>query len=66
MSFQAVVQKCDKIYDLPKIPKGLDCFVGKNGVLKCVLYMPDVIDSEDLRLFSLAFRYSPSPPCIFS
>lgn len=65
MSFQAVVQKRGKIYDLPTIPKGIDCFVGKNGVLKCVLYMPDVIDSEDLRIFSLAFRYPP-PPCIFS
>jgi hypothetical protein len=47
-SFQAVVQKSDKIHELPKIPKGLVCFVGKIGVLTCVLYIPDMIDSEDL------------------
>jgi len=64
-SFQAVMQKCDKIYELPKIPKGLVCFVGKNGVMTCVLYMPVVIDSEDLTVMIFTgFPISP-PPSIF-
>jgi len=60
-SFQAVIQKCDKVHELPKIPKGLVCFVGKNGVLTCVLYMPDVIDSEDLTVIIFTGFQPPSP-----
>lgn len=53
------MQKCDKVHELPKIPKGLVSFVGKNGVLTCVLYMPDVIDSEDFCDYFIWLSVSP-------
>lgn len=41
-------KRSDKIHELPIIPKELVGCVGKNGVLTSVLYISDVIISEDL------------------
>jgi len=49
--------KYDKIHELPKFSKGLVCCFGKNEVLTHVLYVTDVIDSEDLTVIIFSYMH---------